>query len=79
MGSPKNGWFMLGERPSFEMDDDWGYPHDSGNPHIRTPIEPPNSHLTPFISPFMENSVVSAKVMAEDAKVEEPNGPASSA
>ena len=26
MGVPKNGWFLLGKIPSFEMDDDWGLP-----------------------------------------------------
>ena len=26
------GWFIM-ENPS-NMDDDWGYPYDSGNPHI---------------------------------------------
>ena len=33
-GDPQNGWFLLGKIPSFEMDDHWGYPHDSGNLHI---------------------------------------------
>ena len=32
-GTPIAGWF-IGKIPSFEMDDDWGYPHDYGNPHV---------------------------------------------
>ena len=27
MGNPQNGWFISWKIPSFEMDDDWGYPH----------------------------------------------------
>ena len=34
MEVPPNGWFLLGKIPSFEMDDDWGYPYDSGKPHM---------------------------------------------
>ena len=30
-GSPSNRWLIFWKIPSFEMDDDWGYPHDSGN------------------------------------------------
>ena len=30
--TPKTGWFLLGKIP--EMDDDWGYYHDSGNAHM---------------------------------------------
>ena len=30
--STQNGWFVV-EHP-IKMDDDWGYPHDFGNPHI---------------------------------------------
>ena len=33
-GYPQNEWFLLGKIPSFEMDDDWGYPYDSGNLHL---------------------------------------------
>ena len=49
MGDPQNGWFVLVyfmENPT-KMDDDWGYPYDSGNPHISEgptrplPISPP--------------------------------------
>ena len=32
-GSPIAGWFLR-EIPSFEMDDDWRYPHGYGNPHL---------------------------------------------
>ena len=32
--TPIAGWLISGNIPSFEMDDDWGYPHDYGNPHI---------------------------------------------
>ena len=28
MEIPKNGWLMSWKIPSFEMDDDWGYPYD---------------------------------------------------
>ena len=33
MGVPPVRWMVCvnGKLPSFEMDDDWGYPHDSGN------------------------------------------------
>ena len=31
-GTPIAGWFII-EYP-IEMDDDWGYPYDSGNLHI---------------------------------------------
>ena len=31
MGLPQNRWRKKGTIPSFEMDDDWGYPYDSGN------------------------------------------------
>ena len=45
-GTPIAGWFLLGKNPSFEMDDDWRYPHDSGSLHISWPGEfrgkPPN-------------------------------------
>ena len=34
MRVPQNGWFIR-EDP-IKMDDDWGYPYDSGNPHIST-------------------------------------------
>ena len=27
-----DGWFLLGKIPSFEMDDDWGYPHGLETP-----------------------------------------------
>ena len=33
MGVPLYRWFLSGKMPSFEMDDDWGYPI-SGNLHI---------------------------------------------
>ena len=29
-------WFLLWKIPSFEMDDDWGHPYDSGNPNMST-------------------------------------------
>ena len=29
---PPDGWFLLGKIPSFEMDDDWGYPHGLETP-----------------------------------------------
>ena len=32
-GYPKCLVFVNGKIPSFEMDDDWGYPYDSGNHH----------------------------------------------
>ena len=36
MGVPQasNGWFSSGKISSFEMDNDWGYPYDSGNLHL---------------------------------------------
>ena len=35
MGNPQlAGWFLLGKIPSRKMDDDWGYPHDYGKPHM---------------------------------------------
>ena len=34
MQVPPNGWFRMEKKPSFEMDDDWGYPHDLGNHHM---------------------------------------------
>ena len=33
-GTPIAGWCLLEKIPSFEMDDDWGYPYDSGNLHM---------------------------------------------
>ena len=44
MGIPKNaGWFISWKTPSFEMDDDWGYPYDSGKYHVEekmiSPVE----------------------------------------
>ena len=42
MGDPQNGLF-IGEYPT-KMDDDWGYPYDSGNPHIY--------HKPTFIQPL---------------------------
>ena len=32
----QNGWFISWKTPSRngEMDDDWGYPHDSGHLHM---------------------------------------------
>ena len=36
-GTPIAGWFLLGKVPSFEMDDEQGYPHDLGNPHVVLP------------------------------------------
>ena len=33
MGVSPNGWFLWGKIP-LKMGDDWGYPYDSGNPHI---------------------------------------------
>ena len=35
-GYPKNGWFLLGTIPSFEMDDNWGYPHLWKPPYSKT-------------------------------------------
>ena len=34
MGNPTTGWFKVYfmENP-VKVDDDWGYPYDSGNPH----------------------------------------------
>ena len=29
---PPNAWFI--REKAIKMDDDWGYPYDSGNPHI---------------------------------------------
>ena len=34
-GIAQNRCFFLGEIPSFERDDDWGYTHDSGNGWLR--------------------------------------------
>ena len=31
MGLSPHGWFLLG-KILLKMDDDWGYPYDSGNP-----------------------------------------------
>ena len=31
-GSPIAGWLIMGNR--MKMDDDWGYPYDSGNLHM---------------------------------------------
>ena len=36
MGVPPNGWFIM--KTTIKVDDDWGYPYDSGNPQ--------NSHIT---------------------------------
>ena len=38
MGVPKNGGFIR-ENPT-KMDDDWGYPYDSGNPHMGVELGP---------------------------------------
>ena len=35
-GTPIAGWFSSWKIPSFEMDDDWGYPYDFGNHHLST-------------------------------------------
>ena len=32
-GYPIAGWLIM---DNLSMDDDWGYPHDLGNPHLRT-------------------------------------------
>ena len=32
MGVPQKGWFLM-EHPT-KTDDNWGYPHDSGNLHM---------------------------------------------
>ena len=37
MGVPQKGWFIM-EKSHLEMDDDWGYPYDSGNPHMDSSI-----------------------------------------
>ena len=45
-GTPIAGWFLFGKIPSFEMDDDWGYPY------FRTPLYYPMfpilSHIIPY-------------------------------
>ena len=39
IGVPKNRWSLM-EHPNQKMDDDWGYPHDSGNPQVGIPSQP---------------------------------------
>ena len=36
MEVPPNGWLIKG-KSHLEMDDDWGYPYDSGNPPLCFP------------------------------------------
>ena len=36
--SPSYGWFISRKIPSFEMDENWGYPHDYMEPPISNDI-----------------------------------------
>ena len=48
MGVPKNGRFIV-DNP-IEMDDDWGYPHDSGNLHLHI------YELSRGVGPYLDHS-----------------------
>ena len=46
MWVPQNQWFIRGN--PIEMDDDQGYPHDSGNPQMSAEDWDPNCHRKRF-------------------------------